>query len=236
MQKLDNDTMIHYGQWLEKILSQDNWGLKRQFHKGSELLNLDTPPPLNDLSLILINKIENEGERDYYTRRAFSLTERGDISVIEHFRGGHDPLKIYAFLYDLKENHYKNYYDEDHFDSVLNSVLLMYYDRSLVLRWFKGLKDNDIPWMFNPDTPWVFNPDAPYGIDHLVQHYNGIRESLTFDKTNDFQHNITFSREYYYAKLGTPVEVVLSHIALDFLMAREDNSHFGFCNQCGEKL
>lgn len=225
MPKNDYAAMVKYGEWLNVLLGKDikTWQLKKQFQEAITVLNLDYTLSLNDLSLTIIDKIQKLKVWDYYIYHAYSLTEKGGISFIESFRDIHDPLRIYDFLSDLKENTYSDRYPDTYFESVLKSVIHMYMDRRFILKWFKKLKENDAPEMFSSDT---FT-----GIKHLVSNYNGIRKSLTFDKIRGFHHVVSFTEKYPHAELGIPTEVILSHIALKFFMLG-DIDYFGFCDHC----
>lgn len=221
----DYATMVKYGEWLKVLLGKDlkTWQLKKQFQEAITLLNLNYTLSLNDLSLAIIDKIQQQKVWDYYIYHAYTLTEKEDISFIETFRDSHDPLRIYDFLSDLKENTYSDQYPDTYYESVLKSVINMYMDRRFILQWFTGLKENDTPWMFSSDTS--------IGIKDLVSNYNGIRKSLTFDNIRGFHHVVSFTEEYPHAVLGIPTEVILSHIAVKFLMLG-DHDYFGFCGHC----
>jgi hypothetical protein len=227
MPNSDYDTMIKYGEWLQVLLQKNirPWQLTKQFQEAITLLDLDYTVSSNDLSLTIIDKIEKQRVWDYYIYHAYTLAEKGDVSFIESFRDTRDPLRIYDFLSDLKENRYADQYPEHYFESVLQSVITMYMDRRFILSWLKGLQDNDVPWRSIPDTP-------PIGIEHLVANYNGIREWLNFDTIKGLHRVISFTTEYPHAALGIPTEVILSHIALKFLLLAEYD-YFGFCGHCG---
>jgi hypothetical protein len=219
-------TMIKYGEWLEEVLQKDikPWQLTKQFQAAVTILDLDYALSLNDLSLTIIDRIEKEKVWDYYIYHAYTLAEKNDVSFIGSFREINDPLRIYDFLSDLRENTYADKYPENYFERVLKSVITMYMDRRFILSWLKGMQDNDVPWVAGAETGAV-------GIEHLVANYNGIRESLRFDKIQGFRRVVSFSEEYPHAVLGVPTEVLLSHIALKFLLLGEYD-YFGFCGHC----